>query len=300
MRKNFEHILLSILLGLSVLLGLSFWLNTIYGFNLFDSEHWAEISRLQAEQIPISSGFYISIGIAILIFAFGLCVIYIPKNKREYKQQPLQQEINVPLIPEIKNAPEKNVEHEIKPHKNAIPLARPPRLNLPTNMAEIAKQKHESMGTLPIPKQNEKAPTAQYDSVLSQIFADAGYVVKKNPTISGFTPNVFAIAQNEILWLGAVDADINKLQSAIDRLDSIFKETLEDIKININAFIIDTKGQTKPTDSIIILNSLDEFKKFVSELPPVWPKDMSNYEQDNFDAYSEYIDTIIQYVKNIG
>ena len=300
MRKNFEHILLSILLGLSVLLGLSFWLDTIYGFNLFDSEHWAEIARLQAEQIPISSGFYISIGIAILIFAFGLSVIYIPKNKHEYKQQTLQQQITVPLLPEIKNAPEKNVTQEIKPQKTEIPLARPPRLNLPTNMAEIAKQKHENNGFLPTPNQKENQNTAQYDSVLSQVFTDAGYVVKKNPTISGFTPNVFAIAPNEILWIGAVDTDINKLQSAVNRLDSIFKETLEDIKININAFLIDTTGQTNATDSVIVLKSLDEFKKFVSELPPVWPKDMSNYEQENFDAYSEYIDTIIQYVKNMG
>jgi hypothetical protein len=45
---------------------------------------------------------------------------------------------------------------------------------------------------------------------------------------------------------------------------------------------------------------LDELKKFVSEMPPVWPKEIANYEQENFDAYSEYIDTIIQYVKNIG
>ena len=86
MRSRLERILLLLLLGSSVLLGLCFWLNTIFSFNLFNKEHWSELSRLQAEQIPISSGFYTSIGIAIFIFVFGLGVIYAPVIKRSYQK----------------------------------------------------------------------------------------------------------------------------------------------------------------------------------------------------------------------
>ena len=97
-----------------------------------------------------------------------------------------------------------------------------------------------------------------------------------------------------------MDTDINKLQSAINRLDGIFTDTLEDIKININAFLIDTKNTYQSNDTIFVFKTLEELKTFVTELPPAWPKDMSNADQENFDAYSEYIDTIIQYVKNMG
>lgn len=302
MKNFFDRILLSILLGLAVLLGLCFLLNTMFGFNLFSSEHWAEISRLQAEQIPINNGFYISIVVAIFIFVFGLCIIYAPLYKRVHVVKPVGVKPDVVQnnYPKITKEPESEPERNVLPTTESRPMgiqtSRPPRLNLPSNMAQIAKARHENMNMQPAQQDLSK----QYDAEISQIFSDAGFVVKPNITVSGFTSNLFAIAPNEIMWIGAVDKDVNKLQSAVDRLNSIFRETLEDIRININAFVIDTKNQQTAPDSVFVFKSLDELKKFVSEMPPVWPKEIANYEQENFDAYSEYIDTIIQYVKNIG
>lgn len=297
MRNFFEHTLLLLLLALACLLGLSFWLNTMYGFNIFVGEHWAEIARLQAQHIPISTGFYVSIGVAIFIFVFGVCCIYIPSFKRPRKKVSLP----VPVVPTNYPPIIKETEPMAKPVEQqqiTTTVARPPRLNLPTNMAQIAKEKHENTNVQTM----QRGPdlSAQYDSKLSEIFGNAGYVVKPNITVSGFSSNLFAIAPDEILWIGGVDKDINKLQAAIDRLDSLFRETLEDIQININAFIIDTHGTQSSTESVLVVQSIDELKKIMSEMPPVSITDMSNYEKENFDAYSEYIDTIIQYVKNMG
>lgn len=298
MRNKFEYILLSILLGIAVLLGLSFWLNIIYGFNLFASEHWNELARLQAEQIPISNGFYISICVAVFIFVFGLLLLYIPAIRRTKKQEIVKPVVNIetsaPIIPKKKTEQE-NYEKtvDIAPRVD-LNMSQPPRLNLPDNMARVLQQRYEENQ-----QKTENSPQ-RYDSILAQIFTDHGYIVKPNPIISGFTPNLFAIAPNEIVWIGAVDTDVNRLQSAIARLDGIFTETLEDIKININAFIIDTKNVQPQTDSIFVFKSVEELKTFVSELPPAWPKDMTDADQDNFDAYSEYIDTIIKYIKNLG
>ena len=133
-----------------------------------------------------------------------------------------------------------------------------------------------------------------------EIFTSNGYVVKKNLVMSGFTSNLFAIAPEEILWVGAVDSNISKLQSVVERLQSVFNETLEDIKININAFVLDTTGQQNATDSVMVFKSVDDLKKFISEFPHEWPKDITDVEKENFDAYSEYIDTILQYIRNIG
>ncbi|MBQ3785629.1 MAG: hypothetical protein II843_04535 [Alphaproteobacteria bacterium] len=295
MRNKFEHFLLSFLLGIAVLLGLSFWLNVIYGFNLFSKEHWNELARLQAEQIPVSTGFYVSIIVAVFIFVFGILLLYIiPTIKRTREKVSNSFLSTAPMVPNHKAEEKKEDNTIFEPQMPKLNMSQPPKLNLPSNMAEIMQQRNEN-------NQNKvKEPVTDYDAILTQIFKDKGFMVKPNPVISGFSPNLFAIAPNEIVWIGAVDTDINKLQFAINRLDGIFNDTLEDIKININAFLIDTKNTYQSNASIFVFKTLEELKTFVTELPPAWPKDMSNADQENFDAYSEYIDTIIQYVKNMG
>ena len=294
MRNKFEHFLLSFLLGIAILLGLSFWLNIIYGFNLFSKEHWNELARLQAEQIPVSTGFYASIVIAVFIFVFGILLLYIvPTIKRTQKKPSNNFLSTMPMVPVHKE--EKKEDNTVIEHQMPkLNLSQPPKLNLPSNMASILQQRNETNQR----KTEESVP--DYNTILAQIFKAKGFTVKPNPVISRFSPNLFAIAPNEIIWIGAVDTDIDKLQSAINRLENIFTETLEDIKININAFLVDTKNTQPASDSIFVFKSIEKLKTFVTELPPAWPNDMSNAEQENFDAYSEYIDTIIQYVKNMG
>ena len=295
MRNKFEHFLLSFLLGIAVLLGLSFWLNVIYGFNLFSKEHWNELARLQAEQIPVSTGFYVSIVVAVFIFVFGILLLYIiPTIKRTRKKVSNSFLSTAPMLPGHKAEAKKEDNTIFEPQMPKLNMSQPPKLNLPSNMANIIQQRNENN------QSKVKEPVTDYDAILTQIFKDKGFTVKPNPVISRFSPNLFAIAPNEIVWIGAVDKDINKLQFAINRLQGIFTETLEDIKININAFLIDSQNTYQSSDSIFVFKTLEELKTFVAELPPAWPKDMSNADQENFDAYSEYIDTIIQYVKNMG
>lgn len=286
MKNKLEHILLSILLGLSVLLGLSFWLNTIFTFNIFCGTHWDEFAKLQATQTPISTGFYISFVIAILIFVIGLYFIYRSTLKQILK--PKAQ--NIPLPATEQPEPETKV-----PEQPIVFDNRPPRLNLPNNMAQIATYNHARIvEQQPTNKQTETNP---YNSIISEIFSNNGYVVKPNPKISWFIPNLFAIGNNEVVWIGGVDCDIEKMMSGIQKLDSVFKETLEDIPININAFIIDTLNRyNSENNDILIFKSVDELKDFIEQHPA---DDITETDQESFDSYSEYIDTIIQYIKNI-
>lgn len=291
MKNKLEYILLSILLGLSVLLGLSFWLNTVFNFNIFCATHWDEFAKLQATQTPINIGFYISFGIAIFIFAAGIYFIhrsaFKPKSTQDEKetsfaiQPPKEQNTFVP---------------ETEPIKPVVSIERPPRLNLPTNMAQIANQRYTATD-----KQQDlhkDTPSENpYNSIISDIFSGNGYVIKPNPTISGFVPNLFAIGNNEVIWIGGVDCDIDKMMTAIQKLDSVFKETLEDIKININAFVLDTLNKYDSLNTnLLIFKSIEDLKVFVNEHPADAIKET---EQESFDSYSEYIDTIIKYIKNI-
>ena len=300
MRNKLEHILLSVLLGLSILLGLSFWLNTSFGFNLFLKEHWDLLAQLQATKTPVNPWFYISIVIAVVLFIVVLIIINIPtiKHKTKTETQPniVKQNINkTESIIDTKETTPENIPTPIETH-----LSRPPRLNLPKNMAEIAEQRHTSQTYAPTTSQKLFAPSAStespYNSVLSQIFSEAKYVVKPNPTISGFTPNLFAIGNNEAVWIGAVDCKIEDLKNAVQKLQSVFEDTLPDIPIHIYPFIVDNLDIITPESSVLVVKNIDDLKKFISENPA---DDIDEDEQDSFNSYSEYIDTIIQYIKNV-
>lgn len=295
MKNKLEHILLSILLGLSVLLGLSFWLNIIFNFNIFCHAHWEEFAKLQASHTPISIGFYLSFMVAILIFLIGLYFIYRSTIKLILHPQTKTISISVPApTPEQKPAvieqPKETTTSPITQDN------RPPRLNLPKNMADIASKNHINHVNQERIK-SVQSGESPYNSTIAEIFTNNGYLVKPNPRISGFSPNLFAIGNNEVLWIGGVDCDIEKMTNAIQKIDSVFKDTLEDITININSFILDTLNRyDSQNGSMMIFKSIDELKDFISEHPA---DEIDDTTKESFDSYSEYIDTIIQYIKNI-
>ena len=298
MKNKFDRLLLSLLLGTSVLLGLAFWLNTVFGFNLFFKGHWDELAQLQASNIPVSNGFYISIGVAVFIFLLGLYIIYVPVIKQiQKKSVPTNQNEYTPLPQSSNSKPEQKNDTSTPFEFISNTPSRPPRLNLPINMAEIVSEQHHTQSK-PSQKSVATGDSSQnpYNPILSQIFSDNGYLIKPNPKFGDFVPNLFAIGPQEVLWIGAVDQDMGKLHQAIEKLQSVFQDTLEDIKININAFMLDTLNQYQSDDIVSVFKSVDDLKQFVSE------NDVNmneNFDQESFDAYSEYIDTIIQYIKNI-
>jgi len=303
MKNIFEKFLISILLATSVLLGLSFWLNIKFHFNLFSLNHWNTLAQLQASHTSIDKAFYISICIAIFIFMFGLVVILTYKHAQKENIKPIHTETKPENIPasQIQQQSAVSEEHTIPEQQPSVLLTRPPRLNLPKNMGQVAAAIHNNNQQIQPqsqPKSNIQN-TNPYNSTLSEIFSNAGYVVKKLPTILGYTPNLFAIGGNEILWIGGVDCDIETIKKSINKLQETFRETLEDVPINIFSFIIDTKNiytKANTDNETEIFHDIEECRKFIMEHSAPEIKDD---EQDGFNAYSEYIDTIIQYIKNI-
>jgi hypothetical protein len=260
------------------------------------------LAELQAAQTPVNPWFYVSIEIAFFLFFVGLIIIYVPKNKHKPEEKPVSE--NISITKPVPITADKKPESISKPEQNAAPesiaatLVRPPRLNLPKNIAEILSKKQP--GNMPSqtttePKKTNNSDENPYNPIIAKIFSDAGYVVKPNPSISGFKPNLFAIGNNEIVWIGGVDCTTQDIQKAVQKLNDVFEETLSDIPINIRPFIIDDFNKLT-SDDILIFHSIDELKTFVSENPA---DIIQEEEQDNFNSYSEYIDTIIQYIKNL-
>jgi len=312
MKKQFEHFLLSVLLGTSVLLVLTFWLNIKFGFNCLSASHWMELASLQASQNLINKDFYLSIGVAIGIFIFGLYIINRPRlRKISINQQtvieetPVSEQIKQPEIKPVIQTKEPVTEQPLQPYsqdtsKNIPPvnntqtninMVRPPKLNLPKNIAQLAAAQYGQQAA----QENKSQQMEIMNEQIAKIFTDNNYVVKKNAVFGDLTTNLFAIGNNEKLWIGVVDSDIKLLESAMTQLKNVFKETLEDIEINTEAFLIDSLGRYTSVDDIKVFHNIEELNEFISKNPG---DTIEDYDRENFDAYSEYIDTVITMLYN--
>lgn len=306
MRTRLDNILLGILWLLAATLGTSFWFNTKYGFNIFSAQHWQYLAYLQASKTPVVPSFYISLGIAVFVTIFGLYFLIQPKLRkivlpiRKNISQPAKSEINIQKstapdtrtqIAQTQSIPQPEPTPQPAPPAAAARPAtlRPPHLTLPPANSYA----HAPAPTPKATAQNNDADNA----AIAEIFAQNGYSVKKTPYINGWRPNLLAIGTNEVLWIGAVGADTARVKKAIDKLNQIFSDTLDDVYIGINGFSINAPdAQTAEFDDILLFDTIDGLSEYMRAHPNSQP---TPEEKENFDAYSEYIDTVIGYIGNL-
>ncbi len=269
------------------------------------------MASLQASNKTIDTGFYISICIAVIIFVLCLYLINRPRTakqpniKTHTQIAPLK---NQPVIPVAKKQaeqtptpiPAKPTQQDLPEPKKTVPeinLTRPPKLILPKNIEQIAANQYaKTQQTEPtMSKQtNQQKPLTpqnnQYDKGIAELFSNCAYLVKPNPKIAGLKTNLFAIGNKEVLWLGCVDCDIKQLKTAINQLKTTFKETLQDITITVYSFLLDTGNRYKSEENLFVFHNMNDLKKFIYDHQGL---DISPSDQEDFDAYSEYIDTVI-------
>lgn len=311
MRTRLDNILLGILWLLAATLGTNFWFNTKYGFNIFSAQHWQYLAYLQASQAPVTPSFYISLGICVFITIFGLyfliqpkfrkIVLPIMKNKTqqtEHKPEPATHDIapESPKTDASEIVPQATtIQPQTPPANSAAAVSsphpmRPPRLTLPaTNSYTSAPISSNTNNTTPATN-NDNADNV----ALADIFTKNGYTVKTNPYIAGWRPNLFAIGANEVMWIGGVGVTTDQINKTISKLNQIFSDTLDGIYINITGFSINAPdAQTAEFNDVLLFNTIDDLGAYMALHPNAT---LSADEKENFDAYSEYIDTVINYI----
>ena len=297
MRDKLDNFLLATLWIFASTLGVCFWFNIRFGFNIFSSAHWHHLAYMQASQNPVSPAFYISMVISVIVVICGLYMMIRPRFRKfkipvreTYKPSPNIQSQHIapqpaPIqTPTVAQTPAPT--SEPAPVSTAPTLTRPPRLNI-----AVTPQLHSA----PLPQQTIKTPSMA--SELREIFHGAGYTVKNNPRIGTTQTELFAIGTNEVLWIGAVGIPTTDLQRAIDTVNQIFSDTLDDIIINVNGFVISAPDANAPgAPDILTFDKIDTLRQYMSEHknPPLGEDD-----NGNFDAFSAYISTVIDYLGKI-
>ena len=295
MRNKYDNLLLAILWLTASTLGVSFWFNTQFGFNIFSSAHWHHLAHMQAVQQPIKPLFYISTVAAVVIVIVGLYLLIRPRLRKIqipiHDPTPRPQTLSPIAAPQPVATPVPATAPAPAP-STPIPLTRPPRLSISVPPVLPSAQTHPQSGSA-----SPAAVPAQSDPWLEikQIFESTGYTVLKSPRIGTLQTSLLAIGTDETVWIGAVGYSTDKLGSAIDIMRQIFLDTLDDIEITINGFIIAAPDATSPSDvNILTFDSMGSLRNYMNEHqnPP-----LSDDKTEDFDAFKEYITTVIKYIE---
>lgn len=294
MKNRINNILIGLLWLLAVALGATFWFNTKYGFNIFSFPHWQYLAYMQASHQPIRTSFYISFLIVVIIAVFGLYKLLQPRRRRIVlpiiDKTPQTTEPEQMVSPEPINN-DKPTEQQSESLATPTPV-RPPRLNIPSVPHTAAPVPYVPLSSTKSPYPTN--PEQEYADI-REVFTSAGFVYKGAPRIKNIQTSVIAIGTDEILWIGATGVSVPDMQLAVNTLKGVFSDTLEDIEINVNAFIIDAPDKTAD-DSVMLFKSVDDLRAFMAEHQNIPP---SEDEIENFDAYSGYIGTVIEYLGKI-
>ena len=280
-------------------LGTTFWFNTRFGFNLFSGAHWDYLATQQASRTPVSFWFYFSFVAATFITLFVLYLLIKPRRRHIKISAPQKPNTAPKTNPD---ASQINIIPGTVQHAPTTPVAptaapmppRPPRLNIaPANTFAPATPMPTTMTpTIPATTTTPSVQTKQDWPEIREIFSMAGYVIKPEPFINGKKMALLAIGTDEVLYLGAVGISTSQMQGCVNKLQQIFRDTLDDIEITVNAFVLNPTG-TNADESILTFNSIDELRHYMNEHRNT---PLNTDDAENFAAYSEYITTVIEYI----
>lgn len=329
MRNRIDYILLGVLWLLAATLATSFWFNTAFGFNIFSAQHWQYLGYMQASNQTVRPMFYISMIVAVFATIGGMYLLLRPRMRRiklpkiirkttppndisnnatpattQYvppaqHSEPKPQNTDASTIDIMPGVTQNTAPAPQAPAQKSAAsehAVRPPRLNLPagasTRPAPSAAPQRQSQFV------NVSAPDPQkYVEPLREIFESAGYTPKGTPKIGNVHTALLAIGTNEVLWMGAVGVSTTDMRAAIDKLTRVFSDTLEDIIIDVNGFVINAPdAATSEFQDILMFDSIDAVRDYITAHPnaPAAPDDMGNFE-----AYSAYISTVVDYIGKI-
>lgn len=293
MNKKIDNLLLGVLWLIAATLITCFWFNTIYGFNIFYGAHWDYLARTQATNATIKPSFYLSMIACTTIAISGLYILIRPKFRhiklRKHIEKPHIKTTNITTTQQTTNvqSPAPTID---------MGLTRPARLNIPGNLSQ-------SDNTIPVApiapistatQLTSPAPKKDYPE-LREMFESAGYVIKPAPKISGIQTDLLAIGTNETVFIGGVNISTADLEKAIKTMQQVFFDTLDDIEITIVGFVVEPTEitETKHIPEILTFDTFDELREYVSEHPNEEPDDDM---RENFEAFSTYISTVIDYI----
>jgi hypothetical protein len=321
MKIKCEIILLDTLWISAMALFASFWFDIRFGFNIFSGGHWHYLAARQASGGLIMTSFYASLAGFGLAGLIGLYFINRPRRRKI-----VLAEASTDAVAPAGKLPQDLQPLALDANYSPLPgepkLPKPPRIIGPMHSAR-APAPAAASAAAPKPAVTE---FADMDKTLADIFESAGYIVKKPLRVGGLRLNLFAIGYGETLHLGLADphggeiaateggeskwrsadgeftSPVWRISQAAEKIRGLFLETLDDsIQITIKTFVVMNGANITNREllekvweamGVAVFDSPESLQEFAqSDKNQPAPEE----EQEDFDAYSEYMDTIASY-----
>ena len=297
MIRKFDNFLIGLLWLLSVTLATTFWMNINYGFNVLSTAHWAYLSELQASRTQVKFDFYISLIVALAVGIVGLYILIRPRFRKiptlhaPLSMPPTQSPEQQATTPIISSGVPQPAPQPVTPARPMPPAAMMSRQITPPPTATATR-----IFTPPTPKVAPPALEIQNNnSEIKNIFESLGYAIKPTKKIGKVVNPVVTLGYDSTVWIVSSDVSVDDMRDAIQTIISIFDDTLGDTAndLTVRGCIINTSEQSDNTDLITTFHDLDEFRKFMNDIPNTKPDD---FDSDLFDAISTYISTVTNYI----
>ncbi len=324
MKKLFEIILLDVLWLSATILFASFWFDIRFGFNIFYGQHWNYLAVQQLTLGSVLPSFYISIALFVVL---GITGLYFISRPHSHKKDSLVDTMQSKAQPEPQNFVTNLKPTMHDPNHSPLPpaptLPRPPRIINP-----LFSPITTPAPSAPIPMPIQSAPvTENTNTKLAEIFTSSGYIAKQPPKINGINLNLWAVGMDEVLYLGLTDThggDITaveggeskwrgengelftspvwRISSAMEKVRELFLETLDsEIQITIKAVVVMNNANITNRESlekiwnafgVEVFDSADSLAEYMEQNKN---REMQPDEQEDLDAYSDYIETVSNY-----
>ena len=124
-------------------------------------------------------------------------------------------------------------------------------------------------------------------------FVDADYRVCDLIRLENRYPAIIAVGSNEKLFVATITNDYYVLENALKRLELCFADTLEGININTKILCISDEIQSE-NNKILTFQSAESLHRYLMSHKN--PALSDKQEHEDFDAYTEYINNVIEYL----
>lgn len=145
---------------------------------------------------------------------------------------------------------------------------------------------------------SERAPVDESTytkiSKMYDALTDAGYQISDLIRINGKHPAIVAIGTNEKLFIATLIDDYEILQNALKRIELCFADTLEGLHIDTHILCMTNRDIDSNDKRILRFTNINAFEKYLKSHKNVRPS--TQQDKDNFDAYAEYINTVMTYL----
>ena len=104
------------------------------------------------------------------------------------------------------------------------------------------------------------------------------------------------MASSEKLWIGGVGISVQQMQNVIGKLEQIFSDTLDEIIIDINGFIVSpNRSDNTPAGNILTFNTVQELYQYMS----AHKNPTTDTDPESIRAFETYINTVMDYIGKI-